>query len=66
MATHGLTRTPVWNAWKGMRDRCRYKGSKYHHDKGIKVCERWNKFENFYEDMGHPPKGYILDREKRQ
>ena len=60
--THGLTRTPVWNAWKGMRDRCRYKYDKYHHGRGIIVCERWETFMNFYTDMGCPPAGYQLDR----
>lgn len=62
MKMHGLTRTPVWNAWKGMHSRCKYKGSKYHHAKGIKVCARWDDFLNFFTDMGHPPKGFQLDR----
>jgi hypothetical protein len=59
--THGLTGTPEHRAWIQMKDRVR-RNPEYIR-KGITVCERWQKFENFLQDLGPKPKGdYSLGR----
>lgn len=63
--THGLSRTREYFTWRGMVIRCtRPESNKWHlyGGRGITVCERWLKFENFYADMGNRPKGMTLDR----
>jgi hypothetical protein len=56
--THGASDTGEYVVWSGMKVRClnpdndqyfRYGG------RGITICERWMKFENFYADMGPRP-----------
>ena len=54
-----------YTSWQLMHDRCRNTNNKsynYYGGKGIKVCERWSKFENFLADMGRKPEGMTLDR----
>jgi len=56
--THGLTKTKEFRTWAGMRERCRNKNNKTYADyggRGITVCKRWGKFENFLVDMGNAP-----------
>lgn len=55
----------TYNVWCSMKKRCtspnRKDNSRYK-DRGIFVCDRWLKFENFLEDMGEVPKGLQLNR----
>lgn len=51
--------------WADMLSRCRcatHKGYANYGGRGIVVCERWQTFANFAEDMGERPEGGMLDR----
>jgi hypothetical protein len=64
--THGLTKTREHNIWVRMRARCnnpRCSDYKDYGARGIRVCDRWNSFENFLSDMGKAPPGYTIERE---
>lgn len=61
--THGMTGTRVHSIWMGMHDRCRNDRQGTYGSRGIRVCDRWSKFECFFEDMGHPPsQDHSIDR----
>lgn len=59
------TKTETYWIWSGMKSRCnnpKVKIYPWYGGRGIKVCERWNKFQNFLEDMGERPDKLELDR----
>jgi hypothetical protein len=67
--THGCAGqgniTSEYRTWIGMLNRCTNTNNpafKYYGARGITVCERWKKFENFLSDMGLRPKGLTIDR----
>lgn len=62
--THGGAKTPAYTKWASMWNRVRYPVRNSACYAGVTVCERWKKFENFYADMGDPPKGYTLERKR--
>ena len=46
--------------WRAMHARCKDLSKRCYFE--VSVCERWNSFEAFLEDMGERPQGYTLDR----
>lgn len=64
--THGKAGTRVWRIWAGLKSRCNNPNTIGFHrygGRGITVCERWSRFENFLADMGEPPsEKHSLDR----
>jgi len=66
VVTHGMSGTRTHGAWTSMKQRCQNPKFKSYHNyggRGIKVCERWLVFGNFFEDMGECPPRLELDRE---
>lgn len=55
---HGLTGTPEYSVWSAMIQRCTNPKNaqyKWYGARGISVCERWLKFDNFLSDIGNRP-----------
>ena len=62
---HGMSDSREYQSWEGLKYRCnnpRCQHYKNYGGRGIKVCKRWGKFENFYADMGKRPPGTSIDR----
>lgn len=64
--THGKSYEPIYAIWNSMRSRCNNSNSisyRNYGGRGIRVCERWMSFKNFYSDMGErPSNAYQIDR----
>jgi len=63
--THGKSNDSIYRNWIAMRERClnkKHRSYKHYGEKGITICERWLKFENFYKDMGERISGMTIDR----
>ena len=66
---HGHSRknkiSPTYHSWVRMKGRCNDPSNNRYHrygGRGITVCDRWLKFDNFLSDMGERPDGHQLDR----
>ena len=58
-------KSKTYASWQQMVQRCTNPSNKSYCNyggRGITVCGRWGKFENFLEDMGEVPEGHQIDR----
>lgn len=63
--SHGYVRSPTYTTWQAMKQRCvnpKHKDYARYGARGIVVCERWQLFLNFLEDMGIKPEETSIDR----
>jgi len=66
---HGHDRKGIvektYKIWTSMRQRCRNPNDTSYHGyggRGINVCDRWDSYANFINDMGPRPVGTSIDR----
>lgn len=62
---HGQCKSRAFKSWTEMLQRCDNPNNKRfsgYGGRGIAVCHRWIKFENFLNDMGDRPAGMSLER----
>lgn len=63
---HGMSGSPEYRVWSLMHQRCSNPNSvvfKYYGGRGIRVCDRWSEFPEFYSDMGaRPSQRHEIDR----
>lgn len=62
---HGYFGTPTYRSWDTLIQRCTNPASTNfprYGARGIRVCDRWLKFEHFLADMGERPLGLSIER----
>lgn len=63
---HGMAGKPSYIMWASLKSRCQNKNNpkyKNYGARGVKLCKRWQEFENFYSDMGEKPsEKHSIDR----
>lgn len=66
LTTHGMRNSSEWSIWHGMHRRCydpRVHKFPNYGGRGIRVCDRWKSFANFFSDMGlRPSPKHSIDR----
>ncbi len=67
MRTHGQSRSREYAVFMAIHQRCSNPMDRSWNTfgaKGLRVCKRWAKFENFLADVGPMPAGHYLGRKE--
>lgn len=62
---HGMEGTPTYASWSSMKSRCNNENDANYSGyggRGVRVCDEWFDFINFFNDMGLKPQDKTLDR----
>lgn len=62
---HGMSKSPTYTTWRSMKERCekpRHSSFEHYGARGVRICDRWQSFDNFLADMGERPRGTSIDR----
>ena len=62
---HARDMTGAYRSWLTMRARCLSPNATRYENyggRGIRICDRWNSYENFFDDMGERPPKHSLER----
>lgn len=54
--THGMSKHKAYQSWADMKQRCNKPNHKWYSSygaRGIKICNEWHTFQNFWHDMGN-------------
>lgn len=65
LRTHEMSSTKTYKCWQQMHQNCsneKRRAYKNYGGRGIKVCERWQRFETFLADMGEKQEGEMIRR----
>lgn len=67
LTTHGMSKSPEYKVWQGMKGRCHNPSHidyNQYGEKGVTVCDRWrDSFEAFLQDMGcRPSDSHTIER----
>lgn len=69
VTSHNMCNTPIYLVWSDMISRCEnsnHHAYKNYGGRGIRVCERWHDFRNFFADMGEKPEGLTIERRNNE
>jgi len=63
VTTHGKSNERIYSIWRNMKTRCTLSSRPAYDFYQGRLCDRWQSFDSFYEDVGEPPSNsHSIDR----